>query len=229
MPNKNALNDSRLFEFEWFVSQAGYVTQTATATSPEKISRKFILSTDGERYWDEIMPRRKAKEKKYNPFKDAPGMAKEFSKLPVCRDAEIVDPVSAIKFANRYGLLGTDFLNGREPEKLKDWYDLVILFDEIYGLVQMGLPQHAPLLFNHFGPSPKFKLSLCNAKLKRQRFLEIRPATLLGAMWIMLANDIGRGCDLQACKNPGCGIWFPKKSNKLFCHSNCKMAWRRKQ
>lgn len=229
MPNKNAFDDSELFDFEWFVCQSGHVTQKATAVRPEKISRKFILSTDGERYWDEIMPRQKNEEKRYNPFINAPGLAKEFAQLPVSRDKKIVDHTAAIKFANKYGLLGVDFLSGREPEKLKDWYDLVILFDEIYGLVQMNLPQHAHLLFNKFGPSPKFKLSLCNAELKRHRFLEIRPATLLGAMWIMLANDIGRGCDLQACKNPGCGTWFRKKSNKLFCTPKCKMAWRRKQ
>jgi len=228
MPKKRATEDEQLFELEWSVCKAGYKIAYATAPIPKMVTKKYILGLDGERYHDEISPLTEGRVRKYNPFIEHPGLPKEFSCIPFDGDRKKLNEEAVLKFAGRYGLLGIHHPNEKYPESLDDWYEYVILFSQIYFLIKMGSSNHAQMLFNNFGPSPKFNVTICDAPIKRHRFLEIKPTNLLGAMWMMLANDIGKGCDLQSCQNPGCGIWFNRKSNKRFCSDACKMAWHRR-
>lgn len=196
----NAKN--KLFDLIWTVDKAGY-----------EVSGNFIKPLTGK--W-----------KKYNPFNDTPGITREFSRIPFNLKTQTIDAKGAQSFANKYGLLGLENL---QNEDLKAWAKMVILFWEIYSLIDGGLDIHARTVFNNFGPTPVLKLSISPGERKWFRSLEITPTTLYGAMWIMLANEITEGTRLQECEITGCGKWFTAKSNQKYCSAACKQRAYRKR
>lgn len=205
---------------EWAVNQSGH------EILDEKIPKNL---TGRSRVIAELARSRKIVPKgtqwrKYNPFFQNPGIAREFSKLPLKADNEEIDHTAAIRFANKYGLLGLSRSDGREPEDIQHWSDMIARFDEIFFLIDQGLNDAACKVFNEYGPEPRLKLLVTKASMKRDRFFEIRPTTLYGAMWIMVANELSRGTQLQHCQMPGCEIWVQKRVNQRFCSSKCRQA-----
>lgn len=225
MSNDGLQDNKGLFELDWFVHEAGYKIVLASSPLPDQqVTKGRLWGTDGLQYYDEIVPNREGPKKIYNPFKDQLGIAKEFSLIPINTEKKMVDYQAAKKFADRYGILGIEYPDLDRPERLQDWYSYVFSFWEIYALLDLGFYGHAQMMYNNFGPAPKLEVSIVNSKKKWQRFLEIRPTNLLGAMWLMLANDIGKGCNLQLCEKVGCGVWFQKRSNRKYCSNACKVA-----
>lgn len=217
--------ESRLFDITWIVNEGGY--EISRANMPKDSTIREMIFSD-YRAVDLIVPC-KDKWKKYNPFESGLGIAKEFSCIPFDLKTKQIDESAAIQFANRYGLLGLNHSNGKGGEPLNEWADMIILFWEIFNLIDKNLHEAARTVFNNFGPKPQLKLSISTGDRKWLRSLEITPTSLYGAMWIMVANAITKGTQLQECKMLGCGKWVPIRSNKKYCSDACKQSFYRSQ
>lgn len=216
MFNENA----ELFDLEWIVSQSGH--EITEEPKSENLSGRSQL-INGLAQTKKIAPKGN-RWKRYNPFLECPGIAREFASLPINFQNDEVEHVAAIRFANKYGLLGLEFSGGRKSEDLKGWSYLINTLDDIFLFIDSGEIEGACTVFNKYGPEPRLQMRITPAILKRDRFFEIQPCSLYGAMWIMVAEELSHGSQLQKCEMPGCEKWMKKRTNKRFCSAKCKQA-----
>lgn len=206
----------QLFQFTWGICEDGYEISFVKGNPNPKV----ILS--GERSRDERDILEKSNRMKfYNPFVDTPELARHFATL--CRDENgIIEEQSALKFANKYGLLGV------VNESIEEWSEysnfLKLLFDSL-DQKKNGV-ECAKTIFNESDITPRFSIKIEgeNSGAKHKRYLQIFPQRLIAAMWLMAAEELTKGVSMKACQRIGCSGWTSARSNKKYCSSACKQA-----
>lgn len=210
--------DERLFQFEWAYCQDGYAVKGHIAPPPDP----DCLITGERRDSARDIWAKSSDLKSYQPFIDAPGLAREFAGLKRRADGYI-DTESAIEFAKKYGVLG---LSG--DETIEGWSRYADFFQRIFSRLVGGDAgiKEAMGLFNGSQLTPKFSVFIAGEDkgAKHRRSIHIMPQRLISAMWLMVAEELTKGVSLQACRRSGCSKWVTLRSNKKHCSNACRQA-----
>lgn len=216
------MNSTNLFKMQWPRDLSGY---EFIEFSSHTISNERSLIELPKQSYKRICPKNK-NWRYYDPFTEAPELAREFSQLRV-NDNEVEED-AALEFINRYGLLTMRTPENGQGETLDDWGNLIVGFRKVFKLIDTHKGKEAAITFNQANLNVKMSLEISEGNTQNKRGLNIFPATLYGAMCLMVSDEITKGVQVKQCQVPKCANWFPVRSNKKFCSNACRQAKHRK-
>lgn len=229
------MEKNSLFYFEWNRCPSGYAIENHSAAPLRKGRVHTALTAASAGPVKKIHPL--AQElKSYNLFeKSGYGIGRTFSEL-LNKDKLSLNEREVKKFAKKYGLLGITPKN--IPEDIDTWLIWVKHFHEIYelsesygrldyakALTAFNVPPLPVFIRPQITSDPKENSSTLYSKNGSQLFF--RPQNLITAMYIILAEHLTTGIELQKCINSRCIEWFPKRANKKYCSDACKTSFHR--
>lgn len=225
------MHDSTLFQLSWKRDREGYETDMIAARGPSTSNSLSLLRGEDDEH--PVIKPKSGNFDNYDPFEYETSVAREFSQL----DTELIENEkiqvnrkSAQAFANKYGLLGLHVLNPEDPkEDLRQWGRFVIFFLHIFEKIDNKETKEAAEIFNNKELTQQRLMSpkITDGASSSQRQIQIKPATLLSAMILMLADEVTKGVQMQPCQNAQCRRWFPIRPNKKTCSDACKQALHR--
>ncbi|MEZ5919212.1 MAG: hypothetical protein R3D66_04700 [Alphaproteobacteria bacterium] len=206
---------------QWVVNQGGY--EIGQPNAPEDLKlRQYVLGlTPPYRFAKAVVPK-EGEWQSYNPFEVRGGsIAREFANIPLVGDG--LDEKAVIEFSNNYGLLGLGLSDGKQEERLEDWKEKVLMFKAVFTDVDRDGGDFAGSAFNIMDVHTRMKLEISPGDRKWERSLEMTPATLYDAMWLMAVGEITMGAQMQPCEREGCSKWFAQRRNKKYCSDICRV------
>lgn len=238
----SSFQENDLFHFEWWRCKDGYELQLFKDDSPtdyesEMARRKFWGKSPVEPFDEEfpvIQPKGGPGEN-YRPHVEYPGLFRRFANLGNT-------PEEVLAFVNQFGFPSSSQYV-RQMMPADSWSATIQVMKLAVDSLDQGDRRGAAQIFNNV-PS-NFQMSgqehlirgmqlRIDASPKTQRFgLNVRPADLLSAMYLQLANEITNGINYKKCKY--CPNWFPygpgtgHKQTKEFCSTRCRVGWNRQK
>jgi hypothetical protein len=169
--------------------------------------------------------------------RDHTGLFRAFAEIELTKDG-------IRSFANQYGQLGAavEILHGREGpmatlpiqamEHLSEWQDQIGRMREALGLWELvrsgeGGQEEVESLRETLNRHLLHHVSVHMVQDIRHGGLSLRkwPVSLLGALWLQLAEAVSGNKEFRSC--PTCGKWFElspdvARTNRLFCSDKCR-------
>ena len=209
-----------LFHFDWQVDQHGYEEVVYERNAHEPHSTLLTAGPEGAYIRGKGGPLRA-----YRPLEDFPGLHRRFAELPN-------DTLSILEFAHMFGLLGVGF---EEPwlgeEDLPFWHRAIKGMSRLVHVIDAGDGDAASALFNR-SVRPRVTVRI-EIEPGRRPEPKITPATLLGAMYIQVLDELTNALSFKKCK--WCPNWFSygpgtgRRETKEFCSNRCRVAWNREK
>jgi hypothetical protein len=243
--------DEALFDFVWYRHKNGY-----EATYVDRIDTPSPGFPKRPNYFGEgailIQPKDEEIES-YRPFKEFPGLFKDFAELAESSKDVGVRGMSAedkpakfkilqnkeLQFVNKYGLL-----TNPQREIIQLWEPAYWFFLDIYDCYEnRGKDDFAETVIEKFSSDPLRDLEhqgvsgpLVKLGVRRNPDLShtgalqfvFLPVNLISGIYIQLAKAITQNTNFRQCAQ--CGNWFPfgpgtgHRKDAQFCRSACRLA-----
>jgi hypothetical protein len=223
---------TELFDFRWQRAKRGYAIAKQDFIRPEIDT---ILAEKHSPAPDAIIPISEEFEDYPVFYKTDMSVARRFAGL--INSTGELDWNRAIKFANDYGLLGLNKVSDSEEyrgEGVNQWIPLTKEFKRIFDLYDKKGAHNKNLeraisLYNGNAHYLRLLSMIRMDSKQTHRLIYFRPANLITAMWLILAEELTAGVALKKCQNQGCLKWFPDRSNKKYCGDSCRVSGNRKK
>jgi hypothetical protein len=243
--------DEALFDFVWYRHKNGY-----EATFVDKIDVPFPAFLQRPNYFGDgaiVIRPKDAEIESYRPFKEFPGLFKDFAELAeLSKDVDVRDisPEDSrakfkifrnkeLQFVNKYGLL-----TNPSGEIIQLWEPAYWFFLDIYNCYKnKGKNDFAEAVIEKFSSDPLRDLAFQgvsgplvklgvrrNPNLPHTGALEFffLPINLISGIYIQLVKAITQNTHFRQCAQ--CGNWFPfgpgtgHRKDAKFCRSACRVA-----
>ena len=226
------MSDIELYQLTWRKAAAGYaiLPHSGRRNRGNKKTKISTILSDFAGYPEKTFIPLSIKNINYSVFeKKNLGMAREFADL-LMPSHSCLDERKALNFANEYGLLGL----GQKEEALDTWITIANKFKRIFDLKDASGAHNTKLqqaieIYNDRFERLWMSPNIAWHSKQTHRFLHFQPASLLAALWLMMAAELTTGLNLSKCQNPGCPKWYEQRSNKVYCSATCRVAGNRKK